>query len=263
MTDHTKFYGFGHIGWVENNDVGVQREFGGVDLRLTNTSIKGLSVTAYAKNYNQSGETPTTALSSIAFPTGTTAATIQGLIPNPFGYNRYTSGIKGSYRPWAGGCADSCLTGLTFTAGYEYDYLIRVNENWQEANRPANPRSCTSPTRRPTRSPAGVQTPLTSDLHAYGRYKLQLIDGNLVGFTPDNGNVNSSLPDLRNVVELGCEWFPSTRFGASFNQEINVSGRHGGPVATTTLTTCRLITSNSEKTAMPPRSCYGTGRPTS
>ncbi len=173
LTDHTKFYGFGYIGWVENNDVGVQREFGGVDLRLTNTSIKGLSVTAYAKNYNQSGETPITALSSIVFPTGTN---VQGLIPNPIGFNRYTAGIKGSYRPWAGRCADSCLTGLSFTGGYEYEYLIRVNENWQEANTSTAPILYQPNTTMHTLS-AGVQTPFSSDLHAYARYKLQFIAG--------------------------------------------------------------------------------------
>ena len=74
-----------------------------------------------------------------------------------------------------------------------------------------------------------MQSSLSSDLYAYARYKLQFIDGALVGFTTDNGNVNSSLPDLRNVIEFGAEWFPSTRFGGSFNQEINLSGRHGGP----------------------------------
>ena len=239
IADHTKFYGFGYVGEVENNDVGVQREFGGVDLRLTNTSFKGLSVTAYGKNYNQSGETPTSALpASETLPaTGVplTPTQVQNLIPNPYGFNRYTTGIKGSYRPWAGAsCDDSWYKSLSFTAGYEYEYLIRVNQDWYEATS-----SGITPTTRILYQPNtttqtlnfGVQSSLSSDLYAYLRYKLQFIDGALLGFTPDNGNVNSSLPDLRNVFEFGCEWFPSTRFGGSFNQEINLSGRHGSPTA--------------------------------
>lgn len=231
LNEHNRLYGFGYVGQVENHDRDVTRDMGGFDLRWTNTAFKGLTLVTYVKNYNQSGERPTTFLPDET--QGLSPPAVQASIRTPIGFNRYTAGERFSWRPWQDD-KDTLLSRLNFTGGYEFDYLIRSNENWSQPLFPPSVIATTPILFQPNTTTntlyLGVQTPWSNELYSYLRYKLQFIDDALVGFRQTNGAVNSSLPDTRNVIEFGGEWFPSLYYGASFNQTIELSSRRHGPL---------------------------------
>jgi hypothetical protein len=240
VNDHNRLYAYGYFSEVENSEAGVSREQGGVDLRWTNTDIKGLNLTTYFKNDNQSGNRPT-ALLSPDQTAGLTQLQQQAelfQIPNQIGFTRYTAGEKFSWRPWTESC-DSLLGRLAFTGGYEFDELFRANENYYFPSLSALPPtfapSSTTPIfYQPNTSSnsfnVGVEVPWIEGVHTYARYKVKFVKDALYGYTPLNYAVSSNLPDTENIVEFGGEWFPSPRFGASLNQTINLSSRSGNPL---------------------------------
>jgi len=240
VNDHNHVYGYGYYGDVENMDVGTSRRVGGVDMRWTNTAFNGLNFTTYFKNYDQGGIRVThfTSLDQTAGLTATQQAAELAQIRYPIGFNDFTAGEKFNWRPWTGN-SDSFLGRLSFTGGYEFDYLIRSNENWyfpSLAN--AAPNFTPGPNIGILYQPntttnsmnIGVQVPWTDSIHTYVRYKLKLINNDLVGYTALNGAVNSNLPDLLNIIEFGADWFPSLNFGASAHQSFDLSSRLGGPL---------------------------------
>jgi hypothetical protein len=239
INDCNHIYAYGYFSEIENSEAGVSREQGGVDLRWTNTAIKGLNLTTYFKNDNQSGNRPTS-LTTPDQKQGLTLAQQQAelfQIPNQIGFTRYTAGEKFSWRPWTENC-DSLPGRIVITGGYEFDDLIRANENWYFPSLSATPPFHISPTTPVFYQPnttsntfnIGVQTPWADSLHTYLRYKLRFIHDDLLGYTPLNYGVNSSLPDTENIIEFGGEWFPSDRFGAAFNQTFDLSSRSGAPL---------------------------------
>jgi hypothetical protein len=230
VNDYNKVYAYGYVGFVEDTDRHVGRDMGGFDLRWTNTAFKGLNLTTYVKNYDQSGERPPTLLPDET--QGLTPARTQASIRTPVGFNDYKFGEKFNWRPWTG-CYDSILGRLSFTGGYEFDHLIRVNERWSNPLDPPNAIPTIPILFQPNTNThtlnVGVQTPWSDTLHSYVRYKIQFIENGLVGYRQTDGAVNSSLPDLRNIIEFGGDWFPSPCFGASVNETINLASRRGGP----------------------------------
>ena len=240
VNDHNRIYAYGYFSEVENSEAGVSREQGGIDFRWTNTAIKGLNLTTYFKNDDQSGNKPTQLLTPDQTQGLTPAEQAAELyqLPNQIGFNRYTMGEKFSWRPWTGDC-DAFLSRLCVTGGYEFDYLIRTNENWYEPSLSALPpgynvSSTTGILYQPNTVTnslnIGVQVPWTENIHTYLRYKVKFIKDALVGYTPDNYAVNSCLPDTENIIEFGGDWFPSLKFGASFNQSFDLAARLGGPL---------------------------------
>jgi hypothetical protein len=240
LNEYNRLYGYGYFSEVENSEAGVSREIGGVDLRWTNTTFKGLSLTTYFTNYDQSGNRPTALLSPdmVAGLTPAQQAAELAQLRNQPGYNRYTEGEKFSWRPWAG-ASDSVLGRLAITGGYEFDYLIRSYQTWFAPSLSAKPPlfapSATTPVlfQPNTATHAlniGVQTPWSDSIHTYARYKVKFVKDALVGFDQSNGAVNSSLPDTENIIEFGADWFPSQCFGASFAQSFDLASRVGGPL---------------------------------
>lgn len=234
LNDCNRLYGFGYFGIVDDSTRDVQREMGGFDFRWTNTAYQGLNFTTYAKNYNQSGERPPFLLPDEK--QGLTLARANAGIRTPVGFNDYKFGERFNWRPWAGCGSESLLGRLSITGGYEYDHLIRVNENWSQPFNPPgtlpgiNTPLLLQPNTDTQAFNIGVQTPWTDAIHTYARYKLRFIQNDLVGFRQTNGAVNSSRPDTVNGFEFGSDWFPSPCYGASFNQTIDLTSRKGGPI---------------------------------
>jgi hypothetical protein len=230
VNDHNKVYAYGYVGFVEDTDRHVGRDMGGFDIRWTNTALKGLNLTGYIKNYDQSGERPTTFLPDET--QGLTPAQVQTRIRTPVGFNDYKFGERFDWRPWTG-CGDSLLGRLSFTGGYEYDHLIRVHEVWSQPIDSPDAIPTTPVLHQPNTNThalnIGVQSPWSDCIHTYARYTIKFIENDLVGYRQTDGAVNSSLPDLRNVIEFGGDWFPSEYFGASINQTIDLASRLGGP----------------------------------
>jgi hypothetical protein len=231
LNDHNHLYAYGYWGRVENQDRDVERDLGGFDIRWTNTAVRGLTLTTYVKNYDQSAERPLTFTPDEK--QGQSPGALYASIRDPIGFNRYTMGEKFSWRPWADNC-DSLFHRLTFTGGYEFDHLIRVHETWSQPLFPPSVIATTPVLFQPNTDTnmlfVGIQTPWSEEIHTYLRYKVKFVENDLVGFRQTNGAVNSSLPDNRHAIEFGSEWFPSEYYGASFNQTIDLSSRLHGPL---------------------------------
>ena len=58
ITDDTKAYAFLMAGSTINEEIDMERWFNDVDIRLTNTSIKNVTITGYGKIYNEDESLP-------------------------------------------------------------------------------------------------------------------------------------------------------------------------------------------------------------
>ena len=146
-------------------------------------------------------------------------------IPLPLEYHRYTEGIKGRRRP----DIDNCLfKNISFTAGYEYDYLDRIDAVWETP--PQGPEAGTL-------DPGGVQQNTTTqmlyaglsklwcyNIDTYVRYKLLYVDNPLFGIRQENSVVDTNQPQHQDIVEFGGGWHPCSTFSISLQQEYR-----GGP----------------------------------
>ena len=234
-------YAFGYIGNTQNEDRDTNRSFNGYDLRLTDWSIPRTSVTIYAKAYNQTGESPATFLAdeTKTSPTGMSqplpAAGDQNpadYIPLPLEYHRYTEGIKGSWRP---DINIPLFKDLAFTAGYEYDYLDRINAVWETP--PQGPLAGTTDpgANGPIISQGntttqtlfvGVSKPWCYNIESYVRYKILYVDNPLFGVRQENGVVDTSQPQHQDIVEFGGGWHPCSNFSITLQQDIDVDQTH-------------------------------------
>ncbi len=211
LTTNTDFYGNLFLGDTVNRHRNIRREFGGFDLRLTNRSIDGLALTAFAKRLDQRGQRPDTLLDD-----GT--ETDPDLIRDPINRIRTTAGARGRWRPFRG---NHSLRRLSFTGGYEYRMIDRENVTYDLDNV-----ADTSFTQGDTISHlvhVGPSIRWSPCFDSYIRFKARSIDYPLSGLQRLNilsldSAVNSGLPESEYLVEIGGTWTPSDSFllSASF-----------------------------------------------
>lgn len=218
LAEKTVFYGFGYVGRLENHYRDIHRNIYGYDLRLTDTTLEGLQLTAYTKGYYQNGTTPETLL-----PDETQFLTPQQARANireQIGFERTTAGVKSRYRP---NFSDSLFCRLAFISGYEYDILSRPNAIYEQSDEAF---SFAQPSTISHTIHAGVQQPWTPTLDSFARYKVQFISDPLFGFRETSGVINTGLPKQRHIVELGGGWYPVHNFGISAGQEFDLAWMH-------------------------------------
>ena len=220
-----QFYAFGYVGNTNNQDRDVHRDFNGADVRLTDWTIPRTSVTLYAKTYNQTGSRPPTL--NFAETQAFTFAQADAEIRSPLEYHRYTTGIKGSWRPEI---RAGLFNDLTFTAGYEYDYLDRANAIWQtpplsSPGIPAGSQEVGVFNQQNTATHTlfvGARKPWGSYFDTFIRYKVHFVDNVLFGFRELSDVLNSSLPQQQHIVEFGGGWYPASNFSITLDQNIEV-----------------------------------------
>lgn len=220
-----QLYAFGYVGNTHNQDRDVQRYFNGGDVRYTDWTLPRTSITVYGRTHNQSGTRPTTLNpSELQFFTPEKA---NAEIRTPIEYHRDTTGIKGNWRP------DFNLPAfrdLTFTGGYEYDYLGRHNAIWQtpflsSPGLPAGSQEVGIYSQDNTKTHtlfAGVRKPWGFTFDTFVRYKVQLVDNVLFGFRELSNVLNTSLPQERHIVEFGGGWYPAGNFSIMLDQSIDL-----------------------------------------
>lgn len=220
-----QFYAFGYLGNTENQDRDVHRDFNGADMRFTDWTVPRTSVTLYAKTYNQTGSRPTTLnASETQF---LTLAQANAEIRTPIEFHRNTAGVKGNWRPDVG---FGSLNDPTFTAGYEYDHLDRVNAIWQtpflsSPGRPAGSQEEGIYSQADTATHtlfAGVRQPLGYHFNTFVRYKVHFVDNVLYGFRELSNVLNTALPQQQHIVEFGGGWYPASNFSLTLDQNIDV-----------------------------------------
>ena len=154
----TDLYVMGHVGNTHNEFRESDRKFYGVDARVTNTSIDGLSLTAYGKTFTQNNSADTVSLNTRLSGAVVVLARTETRQPQtPFPPSRLTPitpqqiyamflrsqraagdnwasaldrewltfGVKGRWRPFHDAC--DMRRGMSVTGGYEWSEIRRTN----------------------------------------------------------------------------------------------------------------------------------------
>ena len=222
-----QFYGFGMVGNTDNRDRDVHRDFNSGDVRFTDWTIPRTSVTLYAKTYNQTGNRPTSFLADGSDTQFLTPALAAAEIRSPIEYHRNTAGIKGSWRPDFG---VGLFKDVTFTGGWEYDYLKRENAIWQTPflSSPGSPAGSqevgifSQPNTTMQTLFVGARKPWGYNFDTFVRYKVHFGDNVLFGFRELSDVLNTALPQQQHIVEFGGGWYPTGNFSITLDQNIEV-----------------------------------------
>ena len=210
LNEFNHFYGNLYAGNTHNQYRDTHRFFNGIDLRLTNDRINGLSLTGYAKVNNESGQLPTTLSPE--------SNTIQGgdsldNYDHPVSHNRTAFGAKGRWRPYDSGFDVS--RGLAFTGGYEYNVLARDYAIYEAGVLDNTGTQFGEFDQGDTKSGifnVAVQRRWSSKFDTFVRYKHMTTTDPLFGLREISGDVNTNQPTSTNTVELGGTWMPSASF---------------------------------------------------
>jgi hypothetical protein len=231
----TDVYVVGHVGTTHNEFRHSDRQFYGVDARVTNCSIDGLKLTAYGKTFSQNNSEDTTSLNT-RYPAQAnlwieqnafsglpeTPQTIYdpttlylGLADRDF----WEVGVKGRWTPHhAGPWAD----GVAVTGGYEFGEIRRTNVTY-DLYQLTPPVLYTQPTTVRNEFFVGLEKDWSPDVNTYIRYRFIHNSGPLVGVTHRqeldlDAAINSNLPEQVDRIEIGGTWNPSDNFlvNASF-----------------------------------------------
>jgi hypothetical protein len=210
LGEETKAYAFLMSGNTINEEISMQRWFNNMDFRLTNSSIKNVSLTGYGKIFNETENLPNTDDLFAAAPED--ANTRTGRLREPIDYHKSTGGLKGNWRPGGRGYG---LGGLAIAAGYEYGDLERTNAIFTSPTVPTatNLRAEIDESRTITHSfQIGPDLRLSPCFDTFLHYKYQNAVQPLIGFKQDNGVFNTMLPQHDHIVELGFNWVPTEWF---------------------------------------------------
>jgi hypothetical protein len=209
LNDFNHFYGSLYSGNTHNEYRDTHRFFSGLDMRLTNDRINGVSVTGYAKVNNESGQLPTTFPESSLIQGGDSIANYD----HPVSHERTAFGVKGRWRPHDSGLDVS--RGLAFTGGYEYNILARDYAIFNAGALDPPSTDFAQFVQGDTKSSifnVGVQRRWSSKFDTFVRYKHVTATDPLFGLREISGDVNTNQPTSTNTVELGGTWMPSASF---------------------------------------------------
>jgi len=182
-------------GRTQNEFRDTNRDFRGYDLRLTDRSHDGVTLTGYAKNYVQEGEFPGSLL-----PFESTAN-----IRQPLNYDRTIAGFDAGWQPYYDEL--SWRNRLRFNSGYEYRELERGNAVYVE-------QAMTGDNSFTKSNAVFVSTTMnwSPELQSYIRYRVSFIDDPLFAVPIRNTTTNTSLPTQTHSLQFGNTWTPSTSF---------------------------------------------------
>lgn len=234
LTDRTHLYTFAYVGNTENQTRDLDRDFWGYDVRLTDRTFRGLTMTSYVRGYHQSGSLPHTLLPEEAkgiTETGPNGTTIQEageeVLRPQLGFDRTTAGANTRWVPRIG---DGMFHRTALIGGYEYVNLARDNAEYEtiflrDRRRTVGILDYTQPTTVSNQVYVGVQQPWTNALSTEAKYKMYFIHQPLNGFREINGYLNSGLPDRQDVLEFLEMWQALPNLGFLMQQDMNFGRR--------------------------------------
>lgn len=207
ITNCTDLYALLYRGNMHNDNRETDREISGFDVRLTDRSIAGLSVTAYAKKqFDESEDAPFVALDGTeVIPVGADAGTTR--LEHPWDREKTSAGVKGRWRRF-------CGSPHALISGYDYTVLDRTHaEHTTEHTGPADEEFLwTQPTTVYHTVHVGVNSRWNACFDTYVRYKRQWIRDPMFAAHEPNGVTNSGLPTDVDLVEVGGTWMPTYNF---------------------------------------------------
>ncbi|MBI3466137.1 MAG: hypothetical protein HY000_24245 [Planctomycetes bacterium] len=217
LTECTQFYANLYHGDTENDFRETRREFSGFDLRLTNRSIDGLTLTSYASMDDENNQFPPFLFKSPPFGGGPTAFPGQfepGSLGHPVDRTRMRAGVKGNWRPfsntWSSECGCDPWSGLSLEGGYEFYRLSRDFATYETALGPFTQQDTIS-----QQIEFGPSMRWSQSLDTRVRYVGRFIEDPLIGVREHNGAFNTNQPEQEHGVEIGGAWAPASNFLAT------------------------------------------------
>jgi hypothetical protein len=215
LGEDTKVYAFMMAGTTVDREIDMSRWFNDVDVRVTNTSVRNTTITAYGSCFNEDEQMPNAA-KVIAVNPENAPSTVAAQISAPIDYRRSTGGVKGVWRANGGGFDRG---GLAIVGGYEYCDLERLNADY-DLTKYIGGTSTTVVAFDQNRTithgfQIGPDYRWSDTLDTYIRYKFQNAVQPLTGVQEPNGMTNTLLPQHDHIVEVGFNWVPADWFVAN------------------------------------------------
>jgi hypothetical protein len=209
-----RFYAFLFDGTMKDEEIDLSRFNAGADLRWTNTSIKNLSVTSYAKFLQDWTQAPNMDKIVAAIPEDSLFPGPAGgpNFPNGFGSlhnierNDFTTGVKSSWQPFGRGFG---LHHPSISGGYQYEDLHRAGffDNGAGATPFTEPYTITNQIwLRPS---VAWSACFDTFLQFKQRWVQTPLYASRANFESGGNLTNSSLPTDEEVAEVGASWYPT------------------------------------------------------
>ena len=201
----TRFYARLQTGDTHNRTRQAHRKFHGYDLRLTNRSWDGVTLTGYATWNEQRGEFPSPLLAEEQAALAVLTSTVPPYgIRHPINYSRRTVGAEAAWRPFR---ERATQPGLGFTLGCEQGVLERDYAAYVIQDL-ANPPGLTLDQERTTyvEFHYGCSLRWSPNLETFVRYRLRSTKDPLFAVNRYYGYTNTNLPELESLAEIGGTW---------------------------------------------------------
>jgi hypothetical protein len=209
LTEDNQLYGNAYIGDTKNDFRDTHRSFSGYDLRLINSSIDDLKVTAYSSLYDEHNDFPPFFFN--APPLAPANNYDETSLRHPVDYLRTRAGLRGSWQPFGDRGPRRTNFGLwegtSLVSGYEYYFLARDFATYDTALGPF-----TQLDTKTHQIEFGPSTRWSPSMDTYARYKVQFIDNPLIGVREFSGGFNTNQPEQVHLTEIGWTWLPAANF---------------------------------------------------
>jgi len=211
LNEYNHFYSYMYIGNTHNRNRDVHRYFNGLDFRLTNDRIDGVTITGYWKRNNESGELPSTFPEAGVIVGGDTVANYH----HPINYSKTATGVKGRWVPEDSGWP--AMPGVAFLAGYEYslidrEYAVYELHDVDDAEVDHGLGEFAQPNTNAHTFHVGASKRWSSTLDSYVGYKNRTIDYPLFGTRHATSDINTMLPRHEDLIEIRGTWMPAENF---------------------------------------------------
>lgn len=227
LTENNQVYANLFIGNTENKHRSTNRNFSGVDVRLTNRSIEGLSVTGFFKEYQEDGQLPTTFPEDPIFDDDHKPSDdVRNIVDREV----TKGGVKARWHPFRRRWSSS---GLSLTGGYEYRQIERTNVTYTLNDDLASSTgfaTWTQPTSVSNLFHVGVSERWSESLDSFVRFKTRVVDNPLYGFRENQERftiddaINTNQPEHEDLVEIGGTWTPA--YNILVSATIGIQDRH-------------------------------------
>lgn len=199
----TDFYARLSAGNTEDKFRDTHRKYQAYNLRLTNRTCDGLTLTGYLTINRQANEFPPFFLPEEALELSVPNAWVPPYgIRHPIDYLETTAGAEASWYPFR---SSDFAKGLSFTGGYEQGSLNRTFADYFIQDLHTFVTQEHTPV---TSGHVGTRMRFSRDFDTYVRYKVLLVQDPLFGVNRYEGVTNTNLPEHENLVEVGGTWRP-------------------------------------------------------
>lgn len=211
-----QLYAHLYFGQTENDFRNTQRDFNGLDLRLTNRAIDDVTLVAYSKLDTQRNTIATEYLTTPPFGVNTgPAGTFEpSSLRHPIDYTGTRFGLKGNWQ-------SPSQNWLSMVSGYEFFDLSRDFVTYETLSG-----TFTQEDTQTHQIHFGPYMRVSRSLDTYVRYKGGFISDPLIGVRTADGKFNTNQPEQVHRIEIGGTWHPKSNLLATFLFGIENSWHH-------------------------------------